>query len=108
MSHNAVTLNFGDTLKATGVYRDANGDPVNLDSAGIAVSASIRNPDGTAEYVLEVTTDPDQVANPGKFTVRGQTADFAAANTLGSWTWLIRYTQGEDVFSTERIKVVIE
>lgn len=111
MSHNAVTINLGDTLKAVGTYSDANGDPVDLDTAGITVSSTIRNPDGTEEHDLEVTPDPDQGANPGQFTVRGQSADFATVDTIGTWTWLIRYSTGSeddpDVFSTERIPVNI-
>lgn len=108
MSHNAVTINLGDTLKTRGTYRDAAGDPVNFDSAGITIESTIRNPDGTAEFDLEVTIDPDQAANPGEFTIRGHSADFASPETIGSWTWLIRYIQGDDVFSAERITVRIE
>lgn len=108
MSHNSVSINLGDTIKASCVYRDSNGDPVNLTAAGITVTSAIRNPDGTKEFDLEVTPAADQVANAGQFLIRGQSAEFASRQTAGTWTWLIRYTQGEDVFSTERIKVVIE
>lgn len=95
-----LTLKRGDTLLADCTYRDAIGDPVNLDTAGITVKSAVRSPDGRAFFDLEYAPK-NQVTNPGEFTLRGDSSNWIN----GEWAWDIRYIRGEDSFSSRTIRV---
>jgi len=82
-------LKVGDTLDGTGTYRDANGDPVDLDTAGITVTSAVLSADGTESWPVEVTPDPDQSANAGQYAFHADSSGWTAGKGL---RWDIRYT----------------
>lgn len=94
------TLKRGDTLLAQCVHRDSNGNPVNLTLAGISIDSVVKSENGFHRYNLTVTLNPDQLANPGAYEIRGDTTTWQVGDNL---SWDIRYSQGGNSFSTRTI-----
>jgi hypothetical protein len=82
-------MKIGDTLKATGLHKDSAGAAVDLLTAQITVTSGLLSPDGCTRVPFEVTIDPDQVANKGKFLIVGQTTGLRPGK---GWQWDTRYT----------------
>lgn len=105
-----IELNLGDTLLADCTYRDSNDDPVNLDTAGITITAEVSSPDGLITQPVDVIPG-DQTAAPGTFQLRGLTSDWT--NQVGTWSLGIVYEQESGVqddpnrFSSQKICVVL-
>jgi hypothetical protein len=98
-----IKRKVGDTLQCTGTYKDENGNPVNLTNAGIGVESSLLSPDGEKRVALTVVVNPDQVTNPGKYTVTGDLTDLEPGK---GWRWDIRYTDATDFsFSSDTILI---
>lgn len=89
----AIKMKVGDTIKATGLHKDINGDPVDLLAAGITITSGVLSPDGLTRHELTVTIDPDQVTNKGKFSILGQSADWSPGK---GYRWDTRYTDSSD------------
>lgn len=81
----------GNTFYAEGVYADAAGNPVNLDSARITITSAMVSPDGSRTVDLTVTP-LDQAVSPGRYTLRTETADFVP----GLWRWDLRFHDATD------------
>lgn len=98
-----VTIKQGDTLIADCTYRDVNGTPVNLDTAGITIRSAVRSPDGMTLYPLEYIPR-DQATRPGEYRLRGSSKGWPIGSTLA---WDIRYFKGEDSFSSRTLKITV-
>lgn len=99
-----VRLKVGDTLIADCIYRDANGDPVDLTTAGIAIASKVRSADGLSTYDLTITLK-DQAATLGGFRIRGDTTGWAP----GRLAWDIRYTTAAgDSISSETVCIDLQ
>jgi hypothetical protein len=96
-----ITLKVGDTLIADCTYHDANGVPVNLDTAGITINSAVSFADGIGKAVLEVTP-ADQAIKPGQYRIRGDSRQWPAGQRI---RWDVRYTRGQDSFSTRTIYI---
>lgn len=96
-----ITLKVGDTLIADCTYHDANGVPVNLDTAGITINSAVSFADGIGKAVLEVTP-ADQAIKPGQYRIRGDSRQWPAGQRV---RWDVRYTRGQDSFSTRTIYI---
>lgn len=83
----------GNTFSASGVVTDTSSPsvPVNLVSAGIAISSAMISPDGSRTVNLTVDV-ADQSVSPGAYTLRVETGDF----TPGVWRWDIRFRYATD------------
>jgi hypothetical protein len=90
-----VKLKVGDTFIADCTYKDANGNPVNLNTAGIVIRSSVRSPNGVKTYPLDVTIK-DQAVTPGGYRLRSDTSGWE----LGRLAWDIRYTNAAGVSSS--------
>ena len=103
MSIETVKIIRGDTFRADAVYRDTDGIPVDLDAAGITVTAVARDPDATTTVELDVVQAPDQAATPGEFSVTGDTAAWVttADSRLAGWRVRFSYTSAEGRFSSD-------
>lgn len=100
-----VVIKRGDTLIADCTYKDANGSPVNLDTAGITIESCVRSADGAALHRLEFIKQ-DQATRPGEYRLRGDSSTWERGDELA---WDIRYWRGGDTFSSRTIKLrVIE
>lgn len=84
----------GSTFEITGRY-GVRGRYVAL--TGMTMSASVSFFCGSDPIALTVTPDPDQVSNPGKFTISGDTAGWPT----GCGEADIRFVSGDDVFYSE-------
>lgn len=84
----------GTTFVIEGRY-GAKGRFVSL--TGLTMTAQVSFFCGSDPIDLTVTPDPDQVANPGKFTIEGDTADWPT----GCGEADIRFVSGSDVFYSE-------
>lgn len=104
MSSNLVTLIKGDTLIVNGVYEDVSGTPVNLTSAGIAISSNYMTPNGQGGGDITATPNPDQVANPGQFTLTSDTSTWAG---FGEFSIKVSYTSTRGTFS-QRFPIAID
>lgn len=96
-----ITLKVGDTLIADCIYRDANGNPVNLDAAGITIKSAVSFADGIGKADLEVAL-ADQAATPGHYRIRGDTRQWPAGQHV---RWDVRYFRGQDSFSTRTVHI---
>ncbi len=94
-------LTLGDTLQITGVYRDANGTPVNLTTAGITVEAWLREPVKSEKLEMTVSL-ADQGAIPGGFTAQYQTTE---AMTKGTYALTVSYVTAGIRQSTRPAKI---
>jgi hypothetical protein len=92
-------LKRGDSFIANCIYKDADGIPVNLDTAGIEIVSKVRSPDGLTLFPLEVTIK-DQVATPGGYSITGDTSSWP----LGELSWDIRFNQAGQSFPSETIQ----
>lgn len=92
----------GDTFTASCVYK-IDGVPTTL--AGKAIAAQIRTADGTLIDALAVAI-PDQVANPGRFTLSA-TATQTALWPVAGLRCDIQFTQGGAVQSTDTFLVPV-
>lgn len=99
-----ITLKVGDTLIADCVYRDANGNPVNLDTAGITIKSAVVYPAGGNITRVDLEVIPaNQATNPGEYRIRGDTKGWPA----GAVKWDVRYTRGADSFSSRTINIML-
>jgi hypothetical protein len=98
-----ITLKVGDTLIADCTYRDADGTPVNLATAGITIKscACFESNGVISKHPLEVTLY-DQATRPGEYRIRGATADWPAGQRV---SWDVRYFKGQDSFSTRTLAI---
>lgn len=99
----AVSFRFkrGTTFELEGRY-GARGRFISL--AGLTLSASISFFCGSDPILLTVTPDPDQSANPGKFTISADTAEWP----LGCGEADIRFVEGTDVFYSTSFYIHID
>lgn len=96
-----ITLKVSDTLIADCVYKDANGNPVNLTAAGITIKSAVSFADGQGREELEVTL-ADQATKPGQYRIRGDSSNWPAGQKL---RWDVRYFRGGDSFSTRTVNI---
>ena len=85
----------GTTFYAECALTDDSGNPVDMAGAGITPSSSLLSPDGARRVPLSVDM-LDQATDPGRYTVRTETDDFAP----GYWTWDVRYLDANGDFTT--------
>ena len=106
MTIESIKIIRGDTFYASGVYKDSAGDPVNLTLAATTVAASARDPNGLVSIDLVVTPDPNQISNPGAFTVVGETVDWVSDSPVGAhWNVRLHYTSSLGRFSSAAVNV---
>lgn len=84
-----IRMKVGDSLDCVGTYKDGAGTPVNLTVAGLTVTSAVLSSEGDERFELTVTPDPDQVANPGRFTILGDSSSWTPGKGL---RWDVRYT----------------
>lgn len=94
-----VQLKVGDSISCVGTYKDAEGNPVNLDDAGITVTSKVLTPDGETRHELEVTPS-DQSTNPGEFIITGSTAEWEPHK---GYRWDVRYTNSGGSWSSDSV-----
>lgn len=87
-----VKLRVGDDLIVDGLYKDENGDPVDLTVAGITITSAVLAQDESTRYELTVTP-ADQTTNPGEYTITGDTSEWTPGRAL---KWNVRYTNTAD------------
>lgn len=98
-----VALKQGDTFVADCVYTDADGVPVNLTIAGIAIKSAIRGSNGKNRIELPVIIAASQEDSPGVYSIEADTT----AWPVGSCVWDIRYYQNGRSFSTRSISIQV-
>jgi hypothetical protein len=94
-------LTLGDTLLINGVYRDANGTPVNLTTAGITVEAWLREPASEDKIPMTVSL-ANQTTSPGSFTAEYQTTEDMMK---GAYALTLSYLSGAVRQSTRPVKI---
>ncbi len=91
----------GDTFRAPGVYRDANGNTVDLRVAGITIASAVRSAaGGLHDLDIEIL---DQDDHPGGFELRAETGDWPT----GPLQWDVQFTSEAGIGSSQTFRIVM-
>lgn len=97
-----IKIRIGDTFASSNQYNDANGNPINLTTNSITVTASLVDASGNTILTLTVTPS-DQTANPGQYSLSGNTTGLQPSTVF----LVIVYNQGGIISSTSPTPVLL-